>query len=85
MEDEDEKLGCSKRQEPLGTSPVDAPRKDIVDQEVRIVGGGVVREGFQEEVGKGPQLLKGISYPLCTCLLLSTSENVPFSTCDGSS
>ena len=56
-----------------------------MDREVRIVRRGVVREGFQEEVGKGPQLLKGISYPLCTCLLLSTSENVPFSTYDGSS
>lgn len=56
---------------------MDAPRKDTVGREVRIVGGEVVREGFQEEVGKGPQLLRGISYPLCTCLLLSTSENVP--------
>ena len=45
------------------------------------MGGEVVREGFQEEVGKG--LLKGIRYPLCTCLLFSTSENVPFSTYDG--
>lgn len=53
MEDEDEKLGCSKRQEPLGTSPADAPRKDIVDREVRICGWRGIQGGLPGRGGEG--------------------------------
>lgn len=66
----------AKRQEPLRD-------KSWMLQEEGLCGSGEdcgwrgSQGGGQEEVGKGPQLLRGISYPLCTCLLLSTLEMSP--------
>lgn len=76
MEDEDGELGCSGRWRPSGTSSVDAPRRERAeDRRWRGGQGGLPGRG-----GEGTATLKGMNCPLCMCLLLSTPENVPFST-----